>query len=320
MKILSKIGSDTLFYLLIFSFIFVSSFTLSLNKTRILRYPRMVLVAETKIPRDFPPVPILTKSENLPDFSAESIFAFDVNSGVTLYSKNPDERLLPASTTKMITALTAMDYYDLNSIIKVGKIRVEGQKMGLKEGEEISVGNLISGLLIYSANDAAEILAQNYCLIGVDVANSCGREEFINAMNNKAKEIHLDNSTFTNPTGLDMEGHFSTARDLSRIATVGMNNPIFRQIVGTKETTVLSVNGNQKHKLTNLNQLLGEVNGVLGIKTGWTENAKENLVTYIERDGKTIVIVFLGSKDRFGETKKLINWIFDSYEWKKVAI
>jgi D-alanyl-D-alanine carboxypeptidase len=147
-----------------------------------------------------------------------------------------------------------------------------------------------------------------------------GRDLFITAMNLKAKQYGLNDSYFTNPSGLDGNTQVTTALDLAKISEEAMKKPIFAQIVGTKALTVKSVEGGFSHKLTNINRLVGEVEGVLGVKTGWTEEARENLVTYLERDGKKIMIVVLGSQDRFGETKELINWIFANYEWKEVPL
>ncbi|MFV1917656.1 MAG: D-alanyl-D-alanine carboxypeptidase family protein, partial [Patescibacteria group bacterium] len=222
---------------------------------------------------------------------------------------NPDKPLLPASTTKIITALIAMDYYRKDAVVRVGRIKTEGQRMGLIFGEEITVDSLLKGLLIASANDAAEVLAQGY---------PGGKEAFVAAMNRKATEVNLDNTNFTNPSGFDTVGHFSTARDLVRISSHAMQIPYFSEIVGTGEALVESVDGRFVHKLVNVNELVGEVEGVLGVKTGWTENARENLVTYVERDGRRVMIAVLGSQDRFGETKELIDWIFENYEWVKL--
>src|SRR3989344_931118 len=254
--------------------------------------------------------PVLTGKGNFPTISAQSTLAIDLDSGVSLYEKEADAKLLPASTTKIVTALVAMDYYPLDKVLTVGKIKIDGQKMHLAEGEEITIRDLLYGLLINSANDAAEILADNY---------KGGRASFIDEMNKKAKSLGLTNSIFTNPSGLDEEGLLTTARDLATIATFAMRNPFFKEIVSTREIVVTSIDGKGKHKLVNINKLLGEVDGVLGVKTGWTENASENLVTYIERDGKKIMIVTLGSQDRFGETKEIISWIFDNYTWQRVA-
>lgn len=259
--------------------------------------------------RNYAKLPELKENVKYPVVSAQSAIAFDVNSGVSLYEKNPDKKLLPASTTKIVTALVSLDIYQMDQVLKVGKVRVEGQKMGLIEGEEIKYKDLLDGLLIYSANDAAEVLAQNY--IG-------GRDMFIALMNKKAKDLGMKNSHFTNPVGLDGSDHYSTARDLAIISKYAMRNKTFAEVVGTRESLVKSVDGKYSHKLVNINKLLGSVDGVLGVKTGWTENARENLVTFIERDDKKVMMVVLGSSDRFGETTELINWIYDNYEWNEV--
>jgi len=259
----------------------------------------------------FPPVPVLGEKTTFPTFSAQGVMAVDLNSGISLYEKNTDNPLLPASTTKIITALVALDHYPLNQVLTVGKIKVEGQKMGLYKGEQMEVEDLLYGLLVYSANDAAEVLAENF---------PGGREAFILAMNNKATELSMNYSRFENPVGLDGNFQVTTAKDLIRVSEVAMRNPVFTKIVGTKQIIVTDVTGKNKYNLRNINQLLGVVSGVLGVKTGWTENARENLVTYMERDGHKIMIVVLGSQDRFGETKELISWIFDNYKWQEVSV
>lgn len=258
----------------------------------------------------YAPLPVIAEEASFPIVSAQAALAVDLDSGVTLYEKKPDSPFPPASTTKIITALVAREYYPLNAVLKVPRLSVEGQKMGLIAGEEITVHDLLYGLLVYSANDAAETLAYNF---------PGGRDLFIAAMNIKTKELNLNNSKFSNPAGLDDgDGHVTTARDLVRVSSVAMKDPIFREIVGTRNKVVKSTNGKIVHRLVNINELLGEVPGVLGVKTGWTENARENLVTYLERDGVKIMIVLLGSQDRFGETKEIIDWIFSSYSWEEV--
>ena len=237
---------------------------------------------------------------------AKSALAVDLDSGKVLYEKNSDEPLLPASTTKIVTALVSLDSYPLNQVIKVENVSVDGQKMGLVPGEEIKVEDLIYGLLIASANDAAEVLAYNF---------PGGRDFFVAAMNAKANILGLKNTFFTNPTGLDQSGQITTAKDLVDISTFAMKNPVFSNAVSTKGITVKSIDGKYTHKLTNVNQLLGRVNGVLGVKTGWTEEAGGNLVSYVERNNKKIMIAVLGSQDRFGETKILIDWVFNNYNY-----
>ena len=207
--------------------------------------------------------------------------------------------------------MVALDSYPLDQVITVGDVNVIGQKMRLVKGEQMTVKNLLYGLLVYSANDAAEVLAANY---------PGGRDNFITAMNKKAADLHLANSNFTNPAGLDDPNHYSTARDLIRASWVAMQDPRFAQMVGTKTIIVTSVDGSIKHNLTNINELLGTVDGVAGVKTGWTEAARENLVTYIVRNNHKVLIAVLGSEDRFGETKTMIDWIFGNFSWQEVKL
>jgi serine-type D-Ala-D-Ala carboxypeptidase (penicillin-binding protein 5/6) len=260
---------------------------------------------------DLPKNPVLKVTDvSFPHVSAKGVLAIDLDSMTPLFEKNPTLALLPASTTKIVTAMVAMDYYSDDTILTVDGIKVPGQNMGLVSGEKISFKNILEGLLIYSGNDAAEVIAENY---------PGGRTAFIDAMNNKAKEFNLEDTHFENPTGFDDGAHYSTAKDLIRIAIEAMKNPKFSGVVGQKVKYVASADGNIIHKLTNTNELLGNVPGVLGVKTGYTENAMENLVTYLERDGHRIMITVLGSNDRFGETKEIIDWVMSNYEWKEVS-
>ena len=307
-KLLSKKNNYLLFLML--SFVFVASSALALSPFGTVVYQEISSAVSKK---EYPSVPVISKDATFPIFSAQGVLAVDLTSGVTLFEKDADKALLPASTTKIVTALVALNNFNKDDVIEIGNISIEGQKMGLKKGEKIKVSDLLYGLLVYSANDAAEALAQNY---------DGGRDAFVIAMNNIAKSLHLENTNFTNPSGLDGNGNHivSTARDLIRVSTYAMKNSEFAKIVATKEITVKSADGKIAHKLTNVNELLGKVPGVLGVKTGWTENARENLVTYIERDNYKIMIAVLGSQDRFGETKELINWIFANYSWQEVKV
>ncbi|MFH1971591.1 MAG: D-alanyl-D-alanine carboxypeptidase family protein [Patescibacteria group bacterium] len=294
-------------YFLMLCFVFIASFSfIGTNNDNKVETP-FFSKSDEKV---FADLPEIKENSPFPIVSAQAVLIVDLNSGITLYEKDADKKLLPASTTKIVTALVAMEYYPLDKILTVGRVNVEGQKMNLVYGEKISVNDLLYGLLVYSANDAAEVLAQNY--LG-------GRDGFVFAMNSKAKELYLTNSYFSNPAGLDGNGHYSTARDLVRISWVAMKNSLFSKIVATKEKTVRSEDGKIVHKLTNINKLLNEEEGILGVKTGWTEEARENLVTYIDKDQKKILIAVMGSQDRFGETEELIDWIFENYEWKKVS-
>jgi len=240
-------------------------------------------------------------------FSAGSVLAIDLKSGAILYEKNSREPVLPASTSKIITALVAMDHFDQNDQLFVPPLTVEGQKIGLIEGEMLFAEDLLYALLVSSANDAAEVIAANY---------PGGRDLFVAAMNMKAQQLGLKNSLFLNPTGLDQEYQATTAHDLVKVSFYAMQNPLFEKIVATKTYNIVNSEGEVRYKLHNINQLLGNIEGVKGIKTGKTDGAMENLLTCIERDGNQIIIAVLGSNDRFGETKNLINWIYKSFIWQ----
>ncbi|HET7099335.1 MAG TPA: D-alanyl-D-alanine carboxypeptidase family protein [Patescibacteria group bacterium] len=307
MKLLTK--KNNFLFLNILSFVFISSCALVISGQipAIQEFINPVVIQA----KTFPPVPVLGTESSFPTFSAQGVMATDLNSGISLYEKNTDALLLPASTTKIVTALVALDSYPLDAVLTVGKVRVDGQKMGLYQGEQMKVEDLLYGLLVYSANDSAMVLAENY---------PGGYDAFITAMNNKAKELSMNNSNFENPVGLDGANQITTAKDLVRVSEVAMRNPEFAKIVGTKTITVTDVSGKHHFYLKNINELLGKVPGVLGVKTGWTHNARENLVTYLERDGHKIMIVVLGSQDRFGETTELIDWIFNNYSWQEVHL
>ncbi|HKZ34880.1 MAG TPA: hypothetical protein VJ179_03380 [Patescibacteria group bacterium] len=253
--------------------------------------------------------PVRTTDE-FPNIKAHAAIVVDVPSAVVMYARNPRAHLLPASTTKIMTAVVALDLYTPTDVVTVFQERkVPGASMGLVSGERISVLNLLYGLLLASGNDAAEALARNA---------PGGRDLFIAKMNDKAKELNMDNTHFTNPTGFDEEDHYSSAIDLARLAVFALRNKTFADIVSTKKQTVTSADGVIVHDLKNLNTLLGEVSGVTGIKTGWTSEAQECLVTSATRNGQTIVTVVLGSENRFAESKELIEWAFANHQWNNV--
>jgi D-alanyl-D-alanine carboxypeptidase (penicillin-binding protein 5/6) len=302
-------NKNNFLYLAILAFVFISTSALAISG-RVEGIFKNISASSCST-KKFPPVPILSSQNPFPILSSQGALAVDLDSGVNLYEKNPDTLLLPASTTKIVTALVSLDTYSLDQVLTVGKVKVDGQKMGLFVGEKMRIEDLLYGLLVYSANDAAEVLAQNY--VG-------GYGAFIEAMNVKARDLSMSNSKFLNPAGLDGSTQVTTARDLVHVSEVAMRNPEFAKIVATKFIKVKDVSGKIAYNLKNINELLGSVPGVLGVKTGWTENARENLVTYIERDGHRIMIAVLGSQDRFGETRELIDWIFANYKWEEVKV
>jgi len=255
------------------------------------------------------PYPVNQKVSEQPEFSANSIMAIDVDSMAILYEKNADQKHFSASTTKIMTAMVALENYSLDQVLTVTaeSLKVDGNLIKLVPGEQMTVESLLYGLLVGSGNDAALVLAENF---------QGGTPGFIAAMNKKAQDWKLENTYFTNPVGFDEEGHFSTAKDLARLAIIAVKSPVLAQIVSTPGIVITDVSGQKTHFLKNTNELLGKLVGVHGVKTGWTENAGECLITLAERNGEKIVTVILGSKDRFGETQRLIEWIFQNFTWQ----
>ncbi len=239
--------------------------------------------------------------------SAQTVVVEDEKTGNILYSKNPDLKHLPASTTKLMTALVALEKCSVDDIITISNVQKDGSLMGLADGDRVSVLNLLKGLLITSGNDAAFALSQNCA----DSYNS-----FIDKMNKKAQDLQMFNSHFVNPAGYDNDLQYSTAADLAKLARVATANPIIADIVKTKSTVVTDQSGLKTYYLQNINKLLGIVDGVDGVKTGETDGALEILISKTTRDGNSIIVSVLGSHDRFGESQQLIEWAFANYSWK----
>lgn len=243
-----------------------------------------------------------------PKLTSQAVVIFEPISGTILLEKNLDRPLPPASTTKITTALVALDKYSLDQILTVKQAPLAvGSKMKLQSGEQMSVRNLLTGLLVASANDAAVTLAENY---------EGGYAGFVEAMNQKAQNLNLRQTHFSNVSGIESDDHYSSVHDLVILAKAALKNDFFRDLVKTRTATITDNTGTHLYSLTTTNLLLGEVEGVAGVKTGWTTNAGECLVTFVERNGKQLLIAVLGSADRFGETKKLIEWGYSAHTWQ----
>jgi D-alanyl-D-alanine carboxypeptidase (penicillin-binding protein 5/6) len=253
-----------------------------------------------------PAVPVNRTEVSPPRLSAAGILIIDLPSNITLLNKAAGEKFPPASTTKLITALVSLDKYKPDDVFTVKTVISEGRVMDLVSGEKLTLESLLYGALAHSANDAAYAIAENY---------PGGVEAFVAAMNNKAKSLHLDNSHFTNPIGFDDPGHYTTAYDLAKLAKVALSDKILAKIFSTKSITVSDVDFTYFHELKNVNELLGKVPGVAGVKTGFTENGGEILISEVKKYGKSILLVVLKSNDRFGDTEKLIDWVFNNFQW-----
>lgn len=231
------------------------------------------------------------------DITAKSAVVMEVPSYALVYKKNPTLRFSMASTTKLMTAVTALSSYQLSTLITVKESNVEGSTIGLKTGEQYTVESLLYAMFLPSANDAAYALADNY---------PGGRQAFVNKMNENAKKLGLTNTHYTDPAGLEDDGDYTTGVDLAHLAAFAMQNQIIAQIVDTKYFTISDITGAHVFQLQNLNQLLG-YQGVNGVKTGTTEGAGEVLITSQQVGKHTYIYVVMKSEDRFADTLTLIN-------------
>ena len=241
----------------------------------------------------------------------------DAANGRVLYEKEGDLRLPPASTTKVVTAIIALESgRKLNELLKVSKAatRVPASKLYLRPGQTMTIEDLLYGILLSSANDASLVLAEG---IGGSV------ERFSALMTRKAHQVGAINSHFTNPHGLTAPDHYSTARDLAILFRYAMRDANFREIVQTKIGSVRSNYVVRKKTVArrisvrNHNRLLWNFDGALGGKTGYTHAAQKCFVGAVSRDGVTLIVSILGARDQWGDTKKLLQYGFDNYNGLK---
>ena len=237
--------------------------------------------------------------------SARKAIVLDALTGRVLYEKNADDRSLIASTTKIMTALVVCQQCNVLDRVKIPAeaVGVEGSSMYLKEGEVLTVQELLYGLMLHSGNDAAVALAI-YC--GGTV------EGFAELMNDKARALGLENTHFVNPNGLDAPGHYSTARDLAVLAAYAMSDPVFAQTVSTKQIKC------GDRYLTNHNKLLWRVEGADGVKTGFTKAAGRILVSSAKRGDRRLVCVTINAPDDWNDHAALLNEGFEGYAVKRI--
>lgn len=237
------------------------------------------------------------------DISAVSAILIEAQTGTVLYEKNPDERRAMASTTKIMTALLTIEAGDLDREFTVDPlaIRVEGTSMGLREGDRVSRRDLLYGILLPSGNDAANAAA-------VSVSGSI--PAFVRLMNSRAQELGLSDTHFVTPSGLDAEGHYTTARDLAKLTAFAMKDEIFRSVVSCSSAEVEFGDPPYKRTLYNSNKMLRRYDGAIGVKTGFTDNARRCLVSAAERDGVTLIAVTLNAGDDWNDHTKMLDYGF----------
>lgn len=251
------------------------------------------------------PFPYVTNA-SAPLVTAPSVYIADRYSLTPVFEKQAHTPMYPASTSKIITALVVFDQLKTDEVVTVGRVRDEGQVMGLVGGEKITVESLLYGILVHSGNDAAYALADHV-----------GYDKFIELMNQKARELSMNDSVFVNPAGLHSNRQVSSAFDLAIAARELLRNDYLAKMVHTKQITVSDETFTYFHPLSNVNQLLGAIPGIGGLKTGYTEEAGENLVTLYRRpDGHELILIVLKSEDRFSDTKALVNWINSSVAYR----
>ena len=247
--------------------------------------------------------------EDVPSINSKYAVVIDRNTNCVLYGKKENEQAKMASTTKIMTAIIVLENANLNDIVNVSSKAAStgGSKLKFNKGDQISVKDLLYGLMLRSGNDAAVALAE---YIGGDI------EKFAKMMNGKAKEIGLLNTNFESPHGLDSDKHYTTAYELAILTNYALQNEVFRKIVGTQNCNI-TINGVQRN-ISNTNELLGNLNGVYGVKTGFTNGAGRCLVTSVKRGDLDIICVVLGAdtkKSRTTDSVKLIEYTFKNFEY-----
>ena len=247
-----------------------------------------------------------------PVLNSRIAVAYDRKTGNVIWGKNEYKKSAMASTTKIMTALLAIENCDLNEVIEVSSkaAGIGGSRLGLKKDDKINMNDLLYGLMLKSGNDAAVSIAET---VGGSV------EGFAELMNKKAKEIGLENTHFVTPHGLDDPEHYTTAYELAKLADYALKNDKFAKIVNTKNYTV-TINGYPK-AISNTNELLGYLDGVNGVKTGFTNNAGRCLVTSVDRNNFEIITVVLQAdtkKFRTSDSIKIIEYVYNNYQYVNI--
>jgi D-alanyl-D-alanine carboxypeptidase len=242
---------------------------------------------------------------------AASAVLMDANSGTVLYERSPDTVRSPASVTKILTALVILEHGELTDTVTASSAaaRTGGYRLGLRAGQRVSLGDLLAAILIRSANDAAVAAAEH-------VGGSLGG--FVALMNEKAAEIGMTNSRFSNPHGLDEPFHYTTARDMATLTRVAMDNPTFAELVRTRQARVTIWKPARRRFVPQVrivqshNRLLGQLEGADGVKTGYTDSAGRCLVASASRGNSRMIAVLLNDPRRWTDAAMLLEYGFGS--------
>ena len=242
--------------------------------------------------------------------NARCAIALDGESKQILFEQNAYEIVPMASTTKILTALVAINYGNLDREVTVSKnaASIRGSKVGYSAGEVVTMKELIFGLMFKSGNDAAIAIAE-------DIGGSV--EGFAEIMNDFAKGLGLMCSKFETPHGLDKPKHYSSAYDLAILTSTAMKNDLFREICGSK--TIEKSKYNFSRDYQNINKILWKIPNANGVKTGYTGQAGKCLVSSVNHEGRDIIIVVLNCTDRWNQTEKIYNYVVDNYVFKEIG-
>jgi D-alanyl-D-alanine carboxypeptidase/D-alanyl-D-alanine carboxypeptidase (penicillin-binding protein 5/6) len=242
--------------------------------------------------------------EDFLNLSAKSAVLMSGLTGNVLYGKNADERRAIASITKVMTALLTIESgnLDVPFVVDDYSVKIEGTTMGLRGGDIVTRRDLCYGMLLPSGNDAANAAAVN--ISGTENA-------FVELMNQRAKQIGMHNTHFSNPHGLDEDDHYSTAYDMAVLTYTAMKNPLFREISGKSSVQLKFGNPPYTRYLVNNNKMLFMYNGCNGVKTGYTDNAKRCLISSAERDGVFLICVTLNAADDWKDHTKMLDYGFE---------
>lgn len=245
--------------------------------------------------------------------SAQSMVVIESTNNTIIYSKNEEAQLPIASTTKIICALTVLENCDdINKIITVPKSAtlVEGSSIYLRSQEQLSIKDLLFGLMLQSGNDAAETLAME--------VGEGSLQNFAYLMNETAQKCGATNSNFVTPHGLNDKDHYSTALDLAKITSYALKNPVFKEMVSTKCHKIPATEHNTSRTLINKNKLLSNLENCIGVKTGYTKNAGRCLVSACEKDGTQIVCVVLNCGPMFEDSAVLLKKAMSEYKYFEI--
>ena len=253
----------------------------------------------------------VVKAQNMERLAPyEAMIAIEGNTGTVLYSYREHDRLAMASTTKIVTAIVAIENCnDLDAIFRVSdkSIGIEGTSMYLKEGEMLSMRELLYGLILASGNDCAVAIAEYFG----------SEEKFVGMMNDLVSKLELTNTHFDNPHGLDSDTHYTSAYDLATITAYALKNPVFKDIVSTKKMVIEPTEVYQARYLKHKNRLLFDSENCIGVKTGFTDNAGRCLVNAHEENGMQIISVVLDCPTMFEECALLNKLSLRNYTMKE---